>query len=90
MRRVGQTRKRDANEQVIVEALRAIGAKVFRISGVGVPDLLVYYRDRWQPLEVKSKGGKLTEEQGKAFMESPFPIVRDVDQALSHFVRKRA
>lgn len=63
MRRVGQARKRDANEKAIIVALQAAGAFVFQLSGKGVPDLLVAYRGRWEPLEVKSEHGRITVAQ---------------------------
>ena len=78
MRRVGQTRRRDANEKAIVEALEAVGAHVTRISGKGAPDLLVRYRGRLQAFEVKSTQGKRTAAQ----QETGWPIVRSVDEAL--------
>jgi hypothetical protein len=43
MRRVGQARKRDANEKPIRTALEAAGATVTPISGEGAPDLLVRF-----------------------------------------------
>lgn len=88
MRRVGQARKRDANEKAIVEALEAYGAVVFRISGVGCPDLLTLYRGQWLPLEVKAAKGQLTEAQVSARTTAPYPIVRSVDQALEALVKK--
>jgi len=36
--------KRDANEGLIVDALRGVGAVVVRLSSPGLPDLLVGYR----------------------------------------------
>lgn len=41
MRRVGQSRKRDANEMAIVKALLACGAQVLRLGSKDAPDLLV-------------------------------------------------
>jgi hypothetical protein len=41
MPRVGQTRKRDANEAQIVAALRRCGAQVLRLGSPDAPDLLV-------------------------------------------------
>ena len=76
--RVGQSRKRDANEKAIVDALRAVGAEVTRISGEGAPDLLVKRRGRLWAFEVKGPKGKRTEAQ----VESQWPIVRTVDEAL--------
>lgn len=76
--RVGQTRRRDTGERLIVEALRAIGARVWAISGTGCPDLLVYWQGRFVPLEVKSAHGKLTLAQ----QDVPWPVVRTVESAL--------
>lgn len=78
--------KRDLNEAAIVDALRAVGVKVYRMSGEGLPDLLCEYLGHWTPLEVKSKGGKLTEAQAARFLESPFAVVRDAEQALAYFL----
>lgn len=78
MRRVGQTRKRDANEQAIVDALKAVGAHVTRLSGEGAPDLLIAHRGRLWAVEVKSGKGKRT----KAQEQTNWPIVRSVDEAL--------
>jgi hypothetical protein len=50
MRRFAQ---RDTNEGPIVDALRAAGASVTKISQDGVPDLLVGYRGHDRLLEVK-------------------------------------
>lgn len=64
----------------IVEALRAVGATIYQLSGTSNPDLLVRYRGIWQPLEVKSgKAGRLTKNQSAI----EWPVVRDVPQALS-------
>lgn len=80
MRRVGQTSKRDAAEGPIVDALRAVGAHVTRLSGVGAPDLLVRSpRGLLVALEVKGKHGKRTDAQE----ESQWPIVRTIDEALT-------
>lgn len=78
MRRVGQARKRDANEKPIVDALRAIGAHVTRISGEGAPDLLVRFQGRLSAFEVKSRKGTRTDAQE----DSNWPIVRTVGEAL--------
>lgn len=82
MRRVGQARKRDANEQEIVDALVGIGAVVFRLSAPGCPDLLVGFRGTWRPMEVKSATGKLTPLQWGSWGENAYPIVRSVSDAL--------
>lgn len=84
MRRVGQARKRDANEKAIVSALEAAGCVVLRVSGVGVPDLFVWHpRVGWQPLEVKAPKGKLT--QAQMVQLAPFHVVRSEAEALALF-----
>lgn len=78
MRRVGQARKRDANEKPVRAALEAVGADVTPISGKGAPDLLVRFRGRLFAFEVKGEKGKRTEAQE----ESDWPIIRSADDAL--------
>lgn len=80
--RVGQARKRDANEEAIVDALRRVGAHVFRLSEPGAPDLLVAWQGRWLPMEVKSPTGILTALQTGSIGAATYPIVRSVDEAL--------
>jgi Holliday junction resolvase len=70
--------KRDANEEPIRQALEAVGAQVWKISGKGNPDLLVKFRDVLFAFEVKSQAGQRTEAQE----ETQWPIVRDVAAAL--------
>jgi hypothetical protein len=43
----------------------AVESKIFKSLGVipGVPDLLILYRGRLHALELKTKGGRLTETQ---------------------------
>lgn len=77
--RVGQSRRRDAVEPDIVEALRKVGAEVWRISGEGAPDLLVRFRNCLYACEVKSDRGSRTPAQEK----SQWPIVRDPAMALA-------
>lgn len=77
-RRGGAGRKRDAVEPDIIDALRAVGCQVWQISGRAVPDLLAFRQGRYFPMEVKSKGGKLTAAQ----RDVPWPVVRSVDQAI--------
>jgi hypothetical protein len=56
---------RDENEPEIVAALEKVGALVLRLSGPGLPDLLVFKNRRpgWVLLEVKRRGAKLTPAQ---------------------------
>lgn len=81
--RVGQARKRDANEGAIVDALERVGATVFRVSAPGAPDLLVAFRGYWIPMEIKTATGTLTPLQAGALSEHGCPIVRSVDDALN-------
>lgn len=76
--RVGQARKRDANEKPITKALRALGADVTPVSGEGAPDILVRWQGHLWGFEVKSATGKRTEAQ----VETNWPILRSVDDAL--------
>lgn len=49
-----RAKRRDANESMIVCALRAVGAVVQQLGdGVGVPDLLVGFQGRTFLIEVK-------------------------------------
>jgi Holliday junction resolvase len=70
--------KRDGNEREIIDALQAVGAQVWQVSGKGCPDLLVRFGGHWQPLEVKTKRGRLTVNQTYLL----WPVVRTVDESL--------
>lgn len=85
MPRVGQARRRDRNEDGIVAALKAVGAQVTRVSGVGAPDLVIRARGACQCcgrnawcVEVKAEKGTRTKAQEK----SQWPIVRSELEAL--------
>jgi Holliday junction resolvase len=82
VRRVGQVRRRDANEKAIVKALEAVGAHVTKISGEGAPDLLVRFQGRLWAFEVKAAKGKQTEAQ----IETQWPVIRSVEDALQAVV----
>lgn len=60
-----RARKKDGNQDIIVDALTAAGRKVQVLSDVGhgVPDLLVSLRGRNFLLEVKMPGEPLTPAQ---------------------------
>ena len=76
--------KRDANEGMIVDALRGLGCKVYRLSGRGNPDLIVRSpMGRWTPLEVKGTKGTLT----KAQADICWPVVRSVEDAIAEVWR---
>jgi hypothetical protein len=79
MRRVGQARRRDANEKAIRSALEAAGATVTPISGKGAPDLLVRFRGQLYAFEVKGAKGKQTAAQQR----TDWPIVRTDGDALA-------
>jgi hypothetical protein len=78
-----RAQKRDIAEPAIVEALQAIGAKVYRDLPV---DLLVYYRGRFHCLEVKTPGlGAHRKERKRqlAFLaDTASPIVKTPEEAL--------
>jgi hypothetical protein len=77
--------KRDGNERPIIDALEKVGATVTPLSQEGVLDLLVGFRGVVRLLEVKDKGGSLTDAQIK-FIEKwdgyPLHVVWNVDEAL--------
>lgn len=82
----------DANQQEIVDALRAIGCKVYVSSsfGQGFPDLIVGHRGRLMLLEVKDgdkppSARKLTPDQVKFHAEwtgLPLYVVDSVEAAI--------
>lgn len=79
--------RRDKSEAAIVKALEAQGCTIARLSGAGVPDLLVARGGALVALcEVKSRLGKFTPAQVK-FRErwrGPVPVVlRTVDDAIA-------
>jgi hypothetical protein len=84
--------KIDANQEQVVQALRAAGATVQSLAGVGVgvPDLLVGYQGKTILLEVKDgrkvpSARRLTEDQLKwhgAWRGGPLAVVDGVDAAL--------
>jgi hypothetical protein len=84
--------KVDANQEQVVQALRAAGATVQSLAGVGVgvPDLLVGHQGKTILLEVKDgrkvpSARRLTEDQLKwhgAWRGGPLAVVDGVDAAL--------
>lgn len=68
--------RRDANEGALVAGWRAIGAEVWRLSGTGLPDVLVRFRGVLYAFEIKTKAGRLTEHQGD------FPVIRSMEEGL--------
>ena len=73
----GARKKRDASEPAIIEALKAVGCKVWQLNGSGIPDLLVKRRGKLFALECKSGKAKLRDSQS-----DEFPIVRSAEEAL--------
>lgn len=75
--------KRDGNEKPIVDALERAGCLVARLSGAGLPDLLVARQGRLYALEVKQRKAKLTDAQ-EAFRGAGWPVMvaRTPEQAL--------
>lgn len=55
----------DNTHKEIVKGLRGVGAGVTSMAplGKGVVDLLVSFRQRWYVIEVKTPGGKLTDDE---------------------------
>ena len=75
-------KRRDANEQEIVDALEAVGACVLRIH---TPcDILCWFRGTVRLLEVKTEDGKLTDSERRFAERWPglIVVVRSVEQAL--------
>lgn len=75
--------RRDGNEKGIVEALERSGCIVLRLSGRGVPDLLVSRGGLLYALECKVKSGRLTKAQKEVEKRGwPVKIARTPEQAL--------
>jgi len=77
--------KRDANEHDIVVCLERIGFHVERLSGVGVPDLLLSKNGRWHVVEIKSRTGTATEQQSlfARRARAPVYVLRGIDDAVA-------
>lgn len=78
-RRGGAKKRRDTNEPAIREALHAVGAETWQVSGMGLFDLAVKFRDRYYLMEIKTAKGTLRESQ----VGKPWPVVRSAAQALT-------
>lgn len=83
-------KKVDANQKVIVDALRKIGCSVFVAStvGRGFPDLVVGKAGETFLIECKVQKGKLTPEQvdfQEFWRGGKVIIVRSVEDALAVF-----
>ena len=79
-------RKRDANHKAIVDALEAVGARVFDLSGVGggCPDIACLKPNKRDVvlIEIKTEKGALKPGQIQAHQEWPVVVVRTIDEAL--------
>lgn len=73
-------KRRDAAEKDIVRALEAIGCLVYRIDRPA--DLLVWHRNVWRVIEVKTRKRNDQPEQEEFRALTGTPIVANVDQAL--------
>lgn len=86
--RVGQARKRDANEPAIIHALEEIGVQVQQLSIPDFADLIAYHpREGVRLLEVKNPMGRNRVTVGQAALAEDWPIcvVRTVADALALF-----
>jgi hypothetical protein len=65
--------KVDANQALIVKALRAIGAAVYPLHrvGHGCPDLLVYGKRRTFLMEIKTRGETINKAQAEFIAKWP-------------------
>lgn len=80
--------KVDSNQKAIVEAFRKCGCSVLILSnvGAGCPDIAVGHRGVTYFVEIKSKAGKLTEDQKTfhlAWRGARIHIVRSVDEVFT-------
>lgn len=78
---------KDANQPIIVKALRKVGASVAITTevGGGFPDLVVGYRMETHLLELKVPGGKLRPTQVEFHRDwhgKPIHVVESVEQAF--------
>lgn len=76
----------DKTQHEIVVGLRNIGAKVLVLSDVGngTPDLLCKFRGTLHLLEIKSKGGRLTQDEIDFYndWQDVTSVVYSLDDAL--------
>lgn len=85
--------KTDANQPELVKVWRDMGATVLDLSGVGkgIADVLVGWRGKWTPVEIKNlegRGRKLTPAQILLHGEIkraglPLAVVTNTDEALA-------
>ena len=77
--------RRDANEPALIKALKTCGFAVSRLSGAGLPDLLVSRRGHWHLLEVKMPKGRTKASQADFSAQHSAPVlqVRSVPQVVA-------
>jgi len=82
-------KKRDANEQEIVRALRQMGVDVYLLDRP--LDLLIEFRGEWIVMEVKTEEGTMTQDQKDLFARTKAPtyLVRGVGEALDVLAQRR-
>lgn len=87
--RVGQARKRDANEDAITRALAKIGVRVQRINVKDFADLICFdgRTRRLVLIEIKNPKGKdrVSEGQRENHAIWPVAVVRSVEESLALF-----
>lgn len=79
-------RRPDANQKAICTALKAVGARIFDLSGAskGIPDLCVLTPSKQIVfLEIKTAKGKLRETQIEIAKDWPVKVVRNEAEALA-------
>lgn len=70
--------RRDGNEGEIVGALRAVGATVAKLSGDGIPDLLVEHRGVLYLVEIKDKRVGYVHTRPRGKHDDPDPRYREL------------
>lgn len=75
--------RRDKNENEVARAFEKLGFSVERLSQKGVPDLIVAFGGMNVLVEVKTKTGKLTDDQiaFRAKWRGAWFIIRTVEDA---------
>jgi hypothetical protein len=79
-------RKADQNQKAITDALKAVGARIFDMSGCGygAPDICVLKPNKRDVvlIEIKTEKGALKKSQVDAHQEWPVKVVRTIQEAL--------
>lgn len=78
--------KRDDAEGAIVEALTQLGARVVRLSGKDMPDLLIGWKGHTYLAEVKTGRARLKPGQAtfaQTWNGHPIAVLRTPDEAVS-------